>query len=91
MPRLDARLNTKFIHVRECWRQDVALHHPHIPNSFRTCGTVSMVCVLTQVNASTLTIGRGYIWRNWSVSLDRLDPNGGYTPDNVVMCSIRRQ
>src|SRR4051812_14883917 len=34
----------------------------------------------------TLTIGRGYFWRNWSVSIDRLDPTGDYSLKNVVLC-----
>ena len=34
----------------------------------------------------TITIGRGLLWRNWSVSIDRLDPSKPYSKDNVVLC-----
>jgi len=34
----------------------------------------------------TLSVGKGLFWRNWSMSIDRLDPSGDYSPDNVVLC-----
>lgn len=33
-----------------------------------------------------LSVGRGYIYRNCTMSIDRLDPNGSYTKDNVILC-----
>lgn len=33
-----------------------------------------------------LAVDRGYKYRDCSVSIDRLDPAGAYTEDNVVLC-----
>jgi hypothetical protein len=33
-----------------------------------------------------LTIGRGLFYRNYAVSIDRLDPGEPYTRDNVILC-----
>ena len=33
-----------------------------------------------------LTVGRGLFYRNCQMSIDRLDPQGSYTKDNVILC-----
>lgn len=33
----------------------------------------------------TISIGKGLFWRNWSMSVERLDPSAGYTKENCVL------
>ena len=33
----------------------------------------------------TLSIGKGLFWRNWSMSVERMDPAQGYTRENCVL------